>query len=94
MLSHEDICQAVSEVAARFLLKKVSYFGSYAEGLASEKSDLDLLVEFTRPQVSLLTIAGLKHSLEDELQVPVDVIHAPIPEGSVIEIGKTVLVYG
>ena len=94
MLSHEDICKAVLEVAARFSLKKVSYFGSYAEGRASVESDLDLLVEFARPQVSLLTIAGLKHSLEDELKVPVDVIHAPIPEGALIEIGKTVLVYG
>jgi predicted nucleotidyltransferase len=84
----------VSEVAARFSLKKVSYFGSYAEGWASEESDLDLLVEFDRPHVSLLTIAGLKHSLEDELQVQVDVIHAPIPEGALIEIGKAVLVYG
>ena len=94
MLSHEDICKAVSEVASRFSLKKVSYFGSYAEGKASGESDLDLLVEFARPQVSLLTIAELKHSLEDELNVPVDVIHAPIPEGALIEIDKAVLVYG
>ena len=49
MLSHEDICKAVSEVAARFPLKKVSYFGSYAEGRASMESDLDLLVEFVSP---------------------------------------------
>jgi predicted nucleotidyltransferase len=51
-------------------------------------------VEFASSRVSLLTIAGLKHSLEDELQVPVDVIHAPIPEGAIIEIGRTVHVYG
>jgi predicted nucleotidyltransferase len=93
MLSHEDISKAVSEVAARFSLKKVSYFGSYADGRPSIESDLDLLVEFANPQVSLLTIAGLKHCLEDALRVPVDVIHAPIPEGALIEIGRTVPVY-
>ena len=93
MLTHEKICQAISKVAVEFLLTKVSYFGSYAEGRAAKGSDLDLLVEFVRPNVSLWTIAGLKYSLEDELHVPVDVIHAPLPEGAIIEIGKTVVAY-
>jgi predicted nucleotidyltransferase len=94
MLSHEDIQKAVSDAATRFPLKKVAYFGSYADGRASEASDLDLLVEFTAPQVSLFMIAALKHSLEDELNLPVDVIHAPIPEGAIIEISRAVPVYG
>lgn len=94
MLSHEDIKNAISEAATHFPLKKVAYFGSYADGRASESSDLDLLVEFTAPQVSLFLIAALKHSLEDELQLPVDVIHAPIPEGALVEIGRAVPVYG
>lgn len=94
MLSHEEIKRAVLDAAEHFPLKKVAYFGSYADGRASEASDLDLLVEFTAPSVSLFTIAGLKHNLEDELRVSVDVIHAPIPEGAIIEIGKAVPVYG
>jgi predicted nucleotidyltransferase len=93
MLSHEEICNAVTKVANAFSLTKASYFGSYAEGRAAEKSDLDLLVEFARPSVSVWTIAGLKYSLEDELRVPVDVIHAPLPEGAIIEIGETVVAY-
>jgi predicted nucleotidyltransferase len=93
MLSHEEICNAVSKVANEFALTKASYFGSYAEGKATETSDLDLLVEFDRPSVSVWAIAGLKYSLEDQLHVPVDVIHAPLPKGSVIETGKTVVVY-
>ncbi len=94
MLSHEDIQRAVANAAALFPLKNAAYFGSYAEGRASGQSDLDLLVEFESRPVSLLMIAALKHNLEDELKVPVDVIHAPVPEGSIIEIGKTVPVYG
>jgi predicted nucleotidyltransferase len=93
MLSHEEICGAVSKVAGGLSLMKASVFGSYAEGRAGEGSDLDLLVEFDRPDVSLWTIAGLKNSLEELLRVPVDVIHAPLPEGAIIEIGDTVVVY-
>ena len=93
MLTHEIIVEAVAKTAMRFSLKKVSYFGSYANGGATEQSDLDLLVEFVRPHVSLLTIADLKYDLEEKLNVPVDVIHAPLPQGAIIEIGKTVPVY-
>jgi predicted nucleotidyltransferase len=77
MLTHEEIVNAVAKAATQFSLKKVSYFGSYADGKATEESDLDLLVEFIRPHVSVLTIIGLKHNLEDELIISVDVIHAP-----------------
>jgi predicted nucleotidyltransferase len=93
MLTHERIVDAVTKTATRFPLKKVSYFGSYADGVATEQSDLDFLVEFAQPNVSLWTIAGLKYDLEDELSVPVDVIHAPLPQGAIIKIGKTISVY-
>jgi predicted nucleotidyltransferase len=93
MLSHEEICGAISKVAGGFSLTKASVFGSYAEGRVGEDSDLDLLVEFDRPNVSLWTIAGLKNSLEEMLRISVDVIHAPLPEGAIIEIGDTVVVY-
>jgi predicted nucleotidyltransferase len=92
MLTHEKIVKAVKNAANEFSLTKGEYFGSYANGQASEDSDLDLLVEFVEPSVSILTVIKLKHYLESELAKPVDVIHAPIPEGAVIEIGKTVAV--
>jgi len=93
MLTHERIVDAVAKTATRFPLKKVSYFGSYADGNATEQSDLDLLVEFTQRPVSLLTIFGLQHDLEDELNISVDVVCSPVPRKSYIEIGKTVVVY-
>ena len=71
-------------------MTSVEYFGSYAEGQATEESDLDLLVEFDTPAVSILTIIKLKHYLEEELGNPVDLIHKPLPEGAIIEIGRTV----
>ena len=92
MLTHERIVQAVTKAAAEYPLKKAEYFGSYADGCATENSDLDLLVEFNVPAISILTIINLKHYLEDELSIPVDVIHAPIPKGAIIEIERTVAV--
>ena len=93
MLTHEEIVRAVAKAAAQFSLKKVSYFGSYADGKATEESDLDLLVEFYNPPVSLLTVIGLKHNLEEELNIPVDVINSPLPNKARIKIRKTVPVY-
>jgi predicted nucleotidyltransferase len=87
------ICKAVDSVAKTFAIKQVSYFGSYAEGRATNESDLDVLVEFDSKAVSLLTIIGIKYSLEEMLGVPVDVIHAPIPETSLIKPTKVVQVY-
>ena len=92
MLTHERIVEAIAKKAEQFSLKKVSYFGSYADGNATEKSDLDLLVEFTGT-VSLLTIFGLQNDLEEELNIPVDVVCSPVPKTSYIEIGSTVDVY-
>jgi len=93
MLTHEKIVDAVAKTAMRFSLKKVSYFGSYADGNATEQSDLDILVEFACPNVSLLTIAHVKYDLENELNIPVDVIHVPLPQGAIIKIEKTIPVY-
>ncbi|MDR1464312.1 MAG: nucleotidyltransferase domain-containing protein [Oscillospiraceae bacterium] len=94
MLTQKTITDAVGRIAPRFGLKSVSYFGSYADGRATEQSDLDVLAEFKTSAVSLLTIAGLKYALEDELKIPVDVLHAPLPSNAMIEIDKVVCVYG
>jgi len=94
MLTHEEICKAVLEIAADFPIKQVSYFGSYAEGRQTGASDLDILVEFQRPAVSLFMLSAIKNGLEDLLKIPVDVVHAPVPQDSLLEIGEMVRVYG
>ena len=92
MLTHDRIAEAVKKAAREFPLVKAEYFGSYADGCATEDSDLDLLVSFGEKPISILRVIGLKHFLEDELNKSVDVISTPIPEGAIIEIGKTVSV--
>jgi len=95
MLTHEQISLAVNKVAESYPIKKVSYFGSYADGNATEDSDLDLLVEFKPDEkISLFEVSGIKIDMEDLLNIPVDVIPLPLPENSIIEINKVVRVYG
>ena len=93
MLTINQITQAVKTVAEEFNLKRVSLFGSYAEDRSTADSDVDLLVEFFLPAVSLFTLADIKLRLEELLKVDVDIIHAPLPQGSLINPEKVVEIY-
>ena len=88
----ENIRNTLNSLKTDYALRKVSIFGSYADGRATAASDLDLLVEFDSPAVSLVKLNALKYDLEDALGLPVDVIHAPLPAGSMITVGKVVRV--
>ena len=94
MPTHEEICWAVAQTAVLFPIRKASYFGSYAEGQQTEKSDLDILVEFHKPAVSLFVLSSVKNNLEDLLKIPVDVIHAPLSGDSFIKINREVQIFG
>ena len=48
MLTHAKIVEAVSLFIDEYDLERVSYFGSYANGSADERNDLDLLVGFKK----------------------------------------------
>ncbi|MBQ8301116.1 MAG: nucleotidyltransferase domain-containing protein [Clostridia bacterium] len=93
MLTIDEIVTAAEVVAKEYPIKYINLFGSYAEGKNTTDSDVDILVEFETEAVSLLTICSLKNRLEEILNTPVDVVHAPIPENSILEIGKVVPLY-
>lgn len=93
MLTLDDIKSAIVDILAKYPIKKLSLFGSYANGSAKEDSDVDILVEFLSPNVSLLTIADMKYEIESKLKKEVDLIHAPIDENSLIKIDKVVDIY-
>ena len=92
MLTIEEIKNTVAKIAPQYNLKKVTLFGSRANGTAKENSDVDLLVEFPKGS-SLLDLIGLKYDLEDIWNLSVDVISAPIPEDSILEIEKEIEIY-
>ena len=94
MTTHEIICDAVGMAAPKYNIKAAYYFGSYAAGRQAEGSDIDLLVEFRSPFVSLFDISNLSIELEAQLQVPVDVISLPLPEDTHLIIEEQVQCYG
>ena len=88
----ETIRRVLDGLKPVYGLRTVDIFGSYAEGRATAQSDLDLLVEFETPSVSLIQLNALKYDLEDALGLPVDVIHGPLPADSMIKARKVVRV--
>ena len=93
MITIPMIKNVIEEIADEYQIKKVDLFGSYAKGEATKESDIDLLVEFDKPAVSLLKVIALKYKLEDRLQVDVDVIHGPIRSDSLLILDKVVPIY-
>lgn len=93
MLSVNDIRNSINEILEKYPIKKLSLFGSYANGKANEDSDIDLLVEFMSPNISLFTLYNIKDELENRLHKSVDLVHAPIDENSLIILDKVVDIY-
>ena len=93
MLSLQQISEAANIVSKEYPIVKMELFGSYADGRNTPESDVDLLVEFKTRSISLITLCSLKNRMEELLNTPVDIIHAPIPKGSIIEIGRVVPLY-
>ncbi len=77
MLDAEQIVstlrRAMPELAARYSIKSLAVFGSYARNEQRSSSDLDLLVEFVEPP-SLLKFIEIENHLSDLLGVKVDLV--------------------
>lgn len=59
-------------LTSKFFVKQIGYFGSYADGNENKESDLDLLVEFSRPVG--WEFFRLEKFLEDSFGLKVDLI--------------------
>jgi uncharacterized protein len=63
------------ELQDRFRIKEIGIFGSYLKGEQSNKSDLDVLVEFRKDaKLSLLDVADLEITLSELLGIKVDLV--------------------
>ena len=93
MLTIDDIKKVVEKIAPEYNLKRVTLFGSRANGNFREDSDIDLIIEFTTYSVSLLKIISLKNKLEEIFKVDVDIVHGPIEADDMLEIDKEVEIY-
>ncbi len=77
MNSLNDIQETINNnwvhLCSQYQVKSISVFGSYAKRTQTDKSDLDLLVEFIKP-VSLLKLIALENYLSDLLGLKVDLV--------------------
>ncbi len=62
-----------STIQRRFKVKEICIFGSYVRGESKDKSDLDILVEFSQP-VGFFAFLDLEEYLTDLLGVRVDLV--------------------
>lgn len=60
-------------LAARYHVRTLGLFGSYARGTQTRRSDLDILVSFVEPP-SLFTFVRLKREIEQHLGLRVDLV--------------------
>lgn len=68
-------------------------FGSYANGSQNDESDVDLLVSFSSPVVSLFTLARVLEAMESRFDVPVDLVQDPLPADTLLEVDERVPLY-
>jgi predicted nucleotidyltransferase len=72
--SIEEISNIVTPIAREYGIGKLSVFGSYARGEATENSDVDFHLSDCGSLRGLFRLMGFELALEDSLQIPVDVI--------------------
>jgi predicted nucleotidyltransferase len=77
MLSKEEILRLVKRelpfIKKKYNVSRVALFGSYVRGDQNEKSDLDMLVEFSRP-VGFFKFIELEDYLSEKLGVKVNLV--------------------
>ena len=90
-----ELKNTLNPIFEQFGVKKAVLFGSYAKGLATSRSDVDLFVD---SGLRGLAFFGLLDGVASALDVPVDLIDASqVDKGSLIEqeIGRSgVQIYG
>lgn len=93
MLIMDKIRQTVTPLAEKYDVAKVDLFGSYADGSATEASDVDFLVMFNIKTPSIFKVMGFKEELQNRLQHPVDVVTLPFARPDKLRIDKVVNIY-
>lgn len=91
-MNNDIIKEKVLLIVGEYPVKRIVLFGSRAEETNQEDSDVDLIMEFFEP-ISLLMLSDIKLRLEGILGLEVDIIHGPIREGDLIEVGKEIELY-
>lgn len=69
----EILKQNHPSLSRRYGVNRLGIFGSFAKGLETDQSDIDLIVDFDKP-VGFFTYLTLENELEQILGRPVDLV--------------------
>jgi predicted nucleotidyltransferase len=64
----------IKEILFEYNVKRASLFGSYARDDYDDNSDVDILIEFSDDNKSLLDLIGIKQDIEERINKKVDII--------------------
>ena len=94
-MANTELKNFINKIYSKYNLKKVILFGSRANGTNREDSDIDLMVEYNTPTVSIFTTVGLMQEIQEKFNVPVDIIRYPLKNrGIYLRIDKEEILYG
>ncbi len=91
-MNNDKIKEKLGVFIDKYSIKSMILFGSRAEGTNSPDSDVDLILEFSVP-VSLITLSQIRIEMEEALGLDVDIVHGPLREEDILEIGKEIVLY-
>ena len=84
----DELRRIIAPIAIEHGVERVSLFGSYSKGLATEESDVDLIIAKGKIK-TLFQLTGFRLDVEDALALPVDVITDTSSDKSFLDkIGK------
>lgn len=94
-MANTELKNFINKISSKYNLKKVILFGSRANGTNREDSDIDLMVEYNTPTVSIFTTVGLMQEIQEKFNVPVDIIRYPLKNRGInLRIDKEEVLYG
>ncbi|MDD2699381.1 MAG: nucleotidyltransferase domain-containing protein [Arcobacteraceae bacterium] len=96
-MTKEQILQTLQEkkeyIQTTYEVDKIGLFGSYAKGLQTDKSDIDIYVEFKNK--TFRNIAGLWVYLEELYHKKIDLLHKhKRSKGAIFEAIQKEVIYG
>lgn len=91
-MTNDVIKEEVLKLTHDYPIQRIVLFGSRAAGTNREDSDVDLIIEFF-DRISILALSQIRCDLEERFGLPVDIIHGPIREDDMIEVGEVVELY-